>query len=101
MNPTLGTLAEVAAALGMRITLEPLPTAERESVTTSLLEGRAADTRTLAKLLSEAYEVPVRRCCLIEAAVTASSEDSAEAVLRGRYGDGSVAAVAVLRCCTA
>lgn len=53
VNPTLGTLAEVAAALGMRITLEPLPAAERESVTAPLLEGRAADTRALAKHLSE------------------------------------------------
>jgi DNA-binding phage protein len=53
VNPTLGTLAEVAAALGMRITLEPLPAAERESVTAPLLEGRAADTRALAKHLSK------------------------------------------------
>lgn len=53
VNPTLGTLAEVAAALGMRITLEPLPAAERNSVTTPLLEGRAADTRALAKYLSK------------------------------------------------
>jgi hypothetical protein len=53
VNPTLGTLAEVAAALGMRITLEPLAASERESVTAPLLEGRAADTRVLAKHLSE------------------------------------------------
>jgi transcriptional regulator with XRE-family HTH domain len=32
-NPTLGTLAEVAAALGMRITIEPLPEEERVQVT--------------------------------------------------------------------
>ncbi|MFK0185910.1 helix-turn-helix domain-containing protein [Streptomyces rubiginosohelvolus] len=53
VNPTLGTLAEVAAALGMRITLEPLPPAERKSVTESLLDGRAADTQALAQHLSE------------------------------------------------
>ena len=52
-NPTLGTLAEVAAALGMRITLEPLLEAERQSVTVPLLEGRVADTRKLARHLEE------------------------------------------------
>jgi DNA-binding phage protein len=43
VNPTLGTLAEVAAALGMRITVEPLPVAEGKQVTTSLPQGRSAD----------------------------------------------------------
>lgn len=40
-NPTLGTLAEIAAALGLRISVEPLPTAEREAVTVPLRTGRA------------------------------------------------------------
>jgi transcriptional regulator with XRE-family HTH domain len=40
-NPTLGTLAEVAAALGLRIAVEPLPEKERQAVTAPL---RAADT---------------------------------------------------------
>lgn len=53
VNPTLGTLAEVAAALGMRVTLEPLPAPERKSLTEPLLEGHAADTRQLAKHLSK------------------------------------------------
>ena len=53
VNPTLGTLAEVAAALGMRVTLEPLPTPERKTLTEPLLEGRAADTKQLAKHLSQ------------------------------------------------
>jgi DNA-binding phage protein len=44
VNPTLGTLAEVAAALGMRITVEPLPAAERNQVTTPVLQGRSSDT---------------------------------------------------------
>jgi hypothetical protein len=48
----LGTLAEVAAALGMRITVEPLPVADREQVTTPLLEGRSADTQTLVAHLA-------------------------------------------------
>lgn len=52
VNPTLGTLAEVAAALGMRVTLEPLAAADREQVTESLLEGRSADTVALAEYIS-------------------------------------------------
>jgi DNA-binding phage protein len=52
VNPTLGTLAEVAAALGMRVTLEPLPAPERKTLTEPLLEGRAADTKKLASHLS-------------------------------------------------
>jgi DNA-binding phage protein len=50
-NPTLGTLSEVAAALGMRITIEPLTEAERRKVTKPLLEGRTADTKSLARHL--------------------------------------------------
>jgi transcriptional regulator with XRE-family HTH domain len=50
-NPTLGTLAEVAAALGMKVTLQPMPRAERESVTEPLLRGNAADRKALAKHL--------------------------------------------------
>ncbi len=42
-NPTLGTLAEVAAALGMRVTLEPLADEERAQITDPLLTGRTAD----------------------------------------------------------
>ncbi len=48
VNPTLGTLAEIAAALGMRVTLEPLPAAERQYLTAPLLEGECADTKALA-----------------------------------------------------
>ncbi len=48
VNPTLGTLAEVAAALGLRITVEPLPAEDRTYVTDPLLAGQAADTRALA-----------------------------------------------------
>ncbi len=35
-NPTLSTLTEVAAALGMRISLEQLPEKEREEIATVL-----------------------------------------------------------------
>lgn len=52
VNPTLGTLAEVAAALGMRVTLEPLPAKEREQVTKPLLEGRSADPKALARYVT-------------------------------------------------
>src|SRR5882757_10125416 len=41
-NPTLGTLAEIAAALGLRIAVEPLPKEEREAVTSSLRRSGAA-----------------------------------------------------------
>jgi DNA-binding phage protein len=50
-NPTIGTLAEIAAALGLRITVEPLPAAERKQITEPLLMGRAADPRALAEHL--------------------------------------------------
>lgn len=52
VNPTLGTLAEVAVALGMRVALEPLPQAERRQVTKSLLDGSSADPKALASHLS-------------------------------------------------
>lgn len=55
-NPTLGTLAEVAAALGLRVTMEPLPDAERRQITVPLLEGRAANTRRLTTHLERLRE---------------------------------------------
>ena len=56
VNPTLGRLAEVAAALGMRVTLEPLPDGECHAVTDPLLEGRSADTHALGRLLTSMRE---------------------------------------------
>ena len=50
-NPTLGTLAEVASALGLQVTLTPLPATERRRVTQPLLQGRVADPRALAEHL--------------------------------------------------
>lgn len=38
-NPTLGTLVDLAAALGLRIRLEPLPEEDRDAVTTPLRAG--------------------------------------------------------------
>ncbi|MGE0169210.1 helix-turn-helix domain-containing protein [Nocardioides sp.] len=52
-NPTLGTLAEVAAALGLRITVEPISKAERDQITEPLLQGRTADPRKLAHHLDQ------------------------------------------------
>lgn len=48
-NPTLGTLAEVAAAVGLRVTVEPMPEDERAIVTEPLRQRRFAGTRALAK----------------------------------------------------
>jgi len=52
-NPTLGTLAEVAAALGLRITVEPIPKSERGQITEPLLEGWTADPKKLARHLDK------------------------------------------------
>ncbi|MEV4350648.1 helix-turn-helix transcriptional regulator [Actinoplanes sp. NPDC049596] len=48
VNPTVSTVAEIAAALGMRLTLEPLPAAEREQITKPLVSGEHSDTAALA-----------------------------------------------------
>ncbi|MGH9172005.1 MAG: helix-turn-helix domain-containing protein [Acidimicrobiales bacterium] len=53
VNPTLGTLAEVAAALGLRVTLERIPASERKQVTEPLLRGHSADRSRLAEHLAE------------------------------------------------
>lgn len=37
VNPTLGTLAEVAAALGMKVTLAPMNPQERKQITAPML----------------------------------------------------------------
>jgi transcriptional regulator with XRE-family HTH domain len=52
-NPTLGTLAEVAAALGLRITVEPISKAERDQITEPLLQGRTGDPKNLARHLDK------------------------------------------------
>ena len=51
VNPTLGTLAEVAAALGMRVVLEPLEAGDRERITGPLLAGSTGDPQALARRL--------------------------------------------------
>jgi DNA-binding phage protein len=49
VNPTLGTLAEVAAALGMRVVLEPMGVDDRHQITEPLLAGSVNDPHVLAK----------------------------------------------------
>jgi len=53
VNPTLGTLAEVAATLGLRISLEPFNSTERAQVTESLLSGRTSNSKALVNQLSK------------------------------------------------
>ncbi|MEN3122415.1 helix-turn-helix transcriptional regulator [Janibacter terrae] len=48
-NPTLGTLAEVAAAVGMRITVEPMSEEERAVVTKPLRDKRFTATKRFAR----------------------------------------------------
>jgi DNA-binding phage protein len=47
-NPTFGTLAEVAAALGFAITVRPLSDDERAVITSPLRDGTAADLKQIA-----------------------------------------------------
>ena len=53
VNPTLGTLAEVAAALGMHVVLEPLGPRDQEQITRPLIEGSTDDPRALAARTAE------------------------------------------------
>lgn len=46
-NPTLGTLAGVAAALGLRITMEPLNKSERKTITEPLRQGQTGNAHEL------------------------------------------------------
>ena len=56
VNPTLGTLSEVAAALGMQVVLAPLDGDGREAITEPLLTDRDVDTQALARRLSDMRE---------------------------------------------
>lgn len=57
VNPTLGTVAEVAAALGMRVTIEKLPARDRKVVTDPLLKGHAGNPKALAEHLTAMREL--------------------------------------------
>jgi transcriptional regulator with XRE-family HTH domain len=56
VNPTLGTLAEIAAVFGMRIALEPLSEDDKANVSVPLLQGEHPDPAALA-----AYLVKIRQ----------------------------------------
>jgi len=60
VNPTLSTVAEIAAALGMRLTLEPLPAAERKQITEPLVSGEHGDTAALVNHLQTLRRSKVR-----------------------------------------
>jgi DNA-binding phage protein len=48
-NPTLGTLAEVAAVLGLRITVEPMAEDEQKAITQPLRTGHAEDPQAIVE----------------------------------------------------
>jgi transcriptional regulator with XRE-family HTH domain len=56
-NPTIGTLAEVAAALGMRVTLEPLAPEEQATVTKPLRTGTTDQPEQLAQGILDKREL--------------------------------------------
>lgn len=58
VNPTLGTLAEVAAVLGMRVVLAPLEADDRRRITGPLLEGSTDDPQVLARRLDAMRRTP-------------------------------------------
>ncbi len=53
-NPTIGTLAEVAAALGLKVTLVPMTDDEREQIAETLRSGTTHDTKELARRFESA-----------------------------------------------
>jgi transcriptional regulator with XRE-family HTH domain len=58
VNPTQGTLAEVAAALGMRVVLEPLEAGDRKHITGPLLAGSTDAPEVLARRLDAMRRKP-------------------------------------------
>lgn len=58
-NPTIGTLAEVAAALGLKIELVPMVAEERKRVSEPLRAGVSQDPAELARAV-EAARKPAR-----------------------------------------
>lgn len=51
VNPTLGTLADMAAVLGLRVSLEPMLLGERKQISKTLLAGHTFDAKKLVKNL--------------------------------------------------
>lgn len=57
-NPTFNTIVEAAAALGMRVTLEPLPASERKQITEPLVRGEHSNPAALAEHLDRLRQPP-------------------------------------------
>jgi DNA-binding phage protein len=53
-NPTIGTVAEVAAALGLKVALVPMTDEERAQVAEPLRSGMAKDREELARKFTRA-----------------------------------------------
>ena len=50
-NPTIGTLTDIATALGLRITVEPLPSADRRIIADALTAIPTASTPDVIRLM--------------------------------------------------
>ncbi|WP_185981911.1 helix-turn-helix domain-containing protein [Skermania sp. ID1734] len=53
VNPTLGTVSELAAALGLRLTLQPLEGHHRQALSDALIAGEAGDRGSLREAVKE------------------------------------------------
>lgn len=53
VNPTLGTVSEMAAALGYRLTLEPLSEQAGSALTAALVNGQLSDAAQLHAAVEE------------------------------------------------
>lgn len=58
-NPTIGTVAEVAAALGLKVALVPMADDEREQYAETLRAGAAKDPEGLARSVEDKRPSPV------------------------------------------
>jgi DNA-binding phage protein len=87
VNPTLGTLAEVAAALGMRVVLEPLEAGDRKRITEPLLEGSTDDPQVLARRLDAMRRKPdAESATALPRAIRPGSADSDAGIPRRKPG---------------
>lgn len=50
-NPTIGTLTDIATALGLRITVEPLPAADRRIVTGAVMASTSPSTPDIIRFV--------------------------------------------------
>ena len=58
-NPTIGTVAEVAAALGLKVALVPMADDEREQYAETLRAGAAKNPEELARSVEDKRRSPV------------------------------------------